>query len=304
MIRRTYLGLDIRPESLYAVALLRQGTGASLSGGRMIGLDRGILELSVREPNIADRARFIQAVREVLDPLAGKEDRIALALPDQIGRVLLTEVETAFKSRDEGVEVVKWQLKNSLPTEARNVQLDYQVLERTENGRYRLMVSLMVKSVLQQYEEALAEAGYNAALIDFHSVNLYNYYRSRLESGEDFILVGVEGNSFSLQYYHGRLPVFHRTKRIALEPGKVFQEVNLSCAGFRDSQPGFVRAPVYLHTDWPEREPLLEALRSAFERDVVLLDPRLDRMAKTPLNLAAGRDMEIVAAVGVTERLL
>ncbi len=304
VIRRTYLGLDIRPDGLYAVSLRRQGKGASLSAGRTLSLAEGILGSSVREPNIVNLKGFIEAVREVLDPLAGNEDRIALSLPDQVGRVLLPEVETAFKSKEEGIEVLKWQLKSSLPGEAKNIQMDYQVLEKTETGRYRLAVSLMVKSVLQQYEELLAEAGYNAALVDFHSFNLYNYYRSRLDSGEDCILVGVEGASLSLQYFQGRLPVFHRTKKIAIDPAKVFQEINLSFAGFRESQLGFQRVPVFLHTDWKPRDSLIEALTAAFEREAVLLDPRLDRMAAAPLNLSAGSELEIVAAVGVAERLL
>jgi len=229
VIRRNFLSLDICGGTLRGVALRRQGTRTVvLTGTRTTPLAEDIWTLSVRDANILDRPRFIAAVKATLDPLSGGEDRIALSLPDPIGRLLLTEVDSVFKSREEGIEVVKWQLKKSLPAEARDIQLDYQVLEKTEAGRYRLAVSVIVLSVLHQYEDVLAEASYHPVVVDFHSLNLYNYYRSRLDLGNDFILVGIDGGLLSLQFFQGKTPCFHRHKGfqgnqhvVCFDPGKL-----------------------------------------------------------------------------------
>jgi type IV pilus assembly protein PilM len=305
MIRRNFLSLDISDGLLRGVALRRQGTKTLvLSGARTAPLAETIWSASVREPNILDRPGFGAAVKAVLDPLSGGEDRISLSLPDPIGRFLLTEVDTAFKSRDEGIEVVKWLLKKSLPAEAKDVQLDYQVLEKTEAGRYRLAVSLILRRVLHQYEDVFAEAGYHAVIVDFHSLNIYNYYRSRLDLGDDFILVGVDGGLLGLQFFLGKIPCFHRHKWVSNDPQEIFNEINLSFAAVREHHPGYHRATVFLHTDWGERSVLMEALTAAFEREVILLDPKVERLVVKLGILGEINGQSLVAALGAAERLM
>lgn len=304
MIRRTYLGLDVRPGELRAVALRRRGRGSALQGGRVLPLAEGVLAPSAREPNIRDLRRFVDGLHEVLGPLAGREERVALSLPESAGRVVLTEVETAFKSKAEGVEILKWQLKGSLPFDPREMQLDYQVLEKGETGRYRLAVALMARQVLDQYEEVFAGAGYSPAVIDFHPLHLYNYYRPRLDLGDAFVLVGAEDGELSLQYFQEQVLAFHRVRGGAGEPTQVFRELSRALVGCRDQFSAFRRAAVFVHSDWPETAPLLEAVRAAFERDVVLLDPHLDRLASAPLDLPAPQARGLAAAVGAAERMM
>jgi type IV pilus assembly protein PilM len=304
VIRRTYLGLDIRARELRAVSLRRRGRGSSLTGGRVLSLADGVVTPSFRELNILDLRPFVEGLHEVLGPLAGPEDRISLCLPEPAGRVLLTEVETAFKSKEEGLEVLKWQLKSSLPLDPKDVQLDYQVLEKNDAGRYRLVVTFVARKVLEQYEEVLAEAGYNATVVDFPSLNLYNYYRPRLDLGENFVLAGIEGGSLSLQYFQSRLLCFHRTREVEASPAQVFRELNRSLVGCRENFTGFRRAAVFVHCDWRELEPVLEALRSVFEREVVMLDPHLERLATASLELPPWQGRSLAAAVGAAERLM
>jgi len=306
VIKRNFLSLDICCDELVAVALRRQRSSAvQLTGARTAPLAGDVWSLSVKEPNIRDRLRFVEAVKEVLDPLAGGEDRIVLSLPDPVGRLFFTETDTVFKSRREGIDVVKWQLKKSLPADARDVQLDYQVLGKAESGGWRLLVSAMVKSVLQQYEELLDQAGYHAVIVDFHSLNFYNYYRARINLGEDFILVGLDGGGLlGLYFFQGQTPYFHRHKRLNADSQAFFDEVNLSFAAIRESLPGFARAGVFLHTDWPDPSALLAALEGAFERGAVLLDPKIERFAAGTLPVGVVGNRRLVAAIGAAERLL
>ncbi|MEJ2200621.1 MAG: hypothetical protein P8X63_06370 [Desulfuromonadaceae bacterium] len=304
MIRRNFLGLDLSGGCLRGVVLRRQrNQAAMLCGAGSVSLAAG-WSPTLRTENILDRAGFIAAVKELLDPLAGGEDRLALSLPDSIGRFVLTEVDTLLKSREEEIEVIKWQLKKALPAEAKDVQLDFQVLEKSESGRYRLAVSLLLRPVLRQYEEVLAEAGYHAVIVDFHALNLYNFYRSRLDLGEDFVLVGVDGGLLGLQFFQNRIPCFHRHKRISHDPQEIFDEINLSFATLGARYPGYNRAAVFLHTDWTEVAGLLEALRAAFEREVLVLDGKVDRFALKPEALGGVNGQSLVAAVGAAERLM
>lgn len=305
MFRRTYPALDVTPGELRGVALHRKGKGVSLDDGRVFSLMQGELSLSLREPNIPEPRRFVEAIRKVLDPIAAGEKRIALSLPDSVGRVLLAETETAFKSKKEGVEILKWQLKNSLPGGPKDVQLDYQILKKSDTGRCTLAVALIANPVLHQYEELLSEAGYHAAVIDFHSLHVYNYYRPRLDLGEDFILIGVAGSALSIQFFQGRVLAFHRAREVQTSPVQVFQELSRSVVGCHENFPGFRRATLFLHSDWPDRQPLTDAVRSALEREEVApLEPHLERLTPASLHVKSGSLPSLVAAVGAAERLL
>ena len=250
MIRRTYLGLDIRAEELRAVSLRRKGRGSTLTGGRIISLAEGVVAPSFRELNILNLHAFMDALHEVLGPLAGREDRIALSLPEPAGKIILTEVETAFKTKEEGLEVLRWQFKSTLPFDPKDARLDYQILEKSDTGRQRLIVALTSEKVLEQYEELITEAGYNPTMVDFHSLNLYNYYQPRLDMGENFVLVGIEGGFLSFQFFQSRILVFHRAREVEATPDKVFREINLTLVGCREKYSGFRRATVFMHNDW------------------------------------------------------
>jgi type IV pilus assembly protein PilM len=304
VIVRNYLGLDLRSEQLRGVCLRRRGSKAVLHGHRCEPLAAGVVVPSVREPMLRDLQRFSETLRQTLGPLAGGEDRIALSLPEGSGRVQLAEVESPFKTREEGVEVLKWQLKGSFPLDPKEVHLDYQVLERRENGRLRLVVGFLAKAVLTQLEDVFAAAGFNPAVVDFHTLNVFNYYQGRQELGEDFVLVGFEGGAFSLQYFQNRLLSFHRSRDIDAQAEAVFQEVNRTLAGCRETHPGLARAPVFLHCVGDSCAGVQEALRSLFEREIALLEPHLERMMPVPLVFKPGQDRALAAAVGVAERLL
>lgn len=303
MFKKTYLGLDLNLHEMRAVALQRRRGDVRLRGARALPLADELFAFSAREPNVLASGRFVENLRELLAPLAGREEQLALSLPDRVGRILLTEVDTVFKSRSEGCDILKWKLKNSLPGDPNDIQLDYQLLEKDERGQTRVIVSLLNRAVLEQYESLIAEAGFNTAVIDFHSLNLYNYYRPRLDLGEDFVLVALEGETLSLQFFHDRQPFFCRTVEVAAEPSRIFHEVDRSVVRHRN-HPGFSRAAIHLHCDWESCDEMLGALKSVFDREVRLLEPRIDRMGLEPVHLPTSGERSLVAPVGVAERMI
>lgn len=304
LLSRNYLGLDIRRRSLGGVALRRAGKRTLLAGARLLPLAENQLQPGFRELNIQQLPEFVGQLRELMSPLAGKEERVALSLPDNVGRLLLHEVEAPFKTKAEGIDVLCWQLRHLLPEAPQEVRLDYQILSREESGRYRLAVSAISRRVLDQYQDALEMAGLHAVIIDFHACHLYNYYQGLLDLGDDFILVGIDGQSMTLQYFQNHQLALHRCREIDYDPQRVFQEINRSLAGSRETHPGLPRAKVFLHSDWDERDALLGALGGAFEKEIFLLDPKLAELAATPSAPTDRKLSSLVAAVGAAARMM
>lgn len=303
MFSKTYLGLDVRSNELRAVALRRKGRQSLLVGGRVLPVKTGLLTPRFRDPNILDRRGFVERLQDLFGGLGHLGDRVAVSLPGSVGRLLMTQVETPFKNKEEGVEILKWQLKDSLPVEASQVHLDYQIIERKENGSLRVLVAMMAKPILEQYEECLLEAGFHPALIDFHPLNLYAYYRNRIDLGDNFVLITLEDTGLSFQYFQHQILSYYRSRGRVGDTSQVFQEISRTMIACLDASPQVRRASIFLHTNWQGSESLIEALKSAVEHDVVLLDPHMERMSEAPLDLPSWQVRGLAAAVAVAERL-
>lgn len=304
MIYRTYIGLDLQSNVLRAVSMQRRGRSLTLTDGRVIGLEQGVLSPSFRRENILDTETFVAALREVLDPIAGTEERVSLALPERAGRILLTQVETPLVHKAEGVEILKWQLRDTLPADG-GLQLDYQIVDRDEAGRQHVVVSCINEEVLKQYEDCLNLAGYGAENIDFRCLCQVSYYYNRLGSDDDYVLILSEGQSLVIQVYQAGIPVYHRACDISSDIESIYRELSRVLSGERSRLGGLRRESIYLHSDQDNNDELLAVLKSLFERDsILLLDQELSRLSSPPLSIDKTQARSLITAVGAAERLV
>jgi type IV pilus assembly protein PilM len=300
---RFYVGVDVQPAGLFFAVLQRNRPHTRLVGLRFESLE-GVLEASSRKPNVHDARRFVEGLRRGIDALAGQEERIALSLPDRSGRIYLTDIDSPFKSYDEGVEVLKWRLKTNLPAPPAQVQLDYQLFDKREDGRQRCIVAALAKPVLEQYEDLVNEAGRHAVQIDFHSLNLYNYYRPRLDLGDEFVLVSLEERMLSIQYVLGHSLCYQRVRESRMSPERAFREINRTLVEAYASFPSMKRCAVFAHVDPALRAEIDQLLSSAFERDVKCLDPGLKRFSGEGRTGGLQPVGAVVAALGAAERMM
>ena len=305
MFRRNYLGLEICRGGLRAIAIQRRGAGATLVGGQTLNFSDGVLRATVHEPNVRKPEQFVTAVREVLVPLAKREKRIAVVLPDTTGHIYLLDVDTPFKSHAEGLDIVRWQLKDLLPPKFIYYSADYQVLGERESGGRKVLVSVVADTVLAQYEELLSQAGFAAGLVDFRALNLFNAYHARIELGSDFFLIGLDDDQLCMLGFENHQLDLYRTKTVVADPERIFQEINRSMVGYRRSHGSMLRTKVYLHSTWEQNDELLNALQAAFEREVELLPSPLQSMAGSQrLNIPSHDARSMAAALGIAERMI
>ena len=305
MLRRTYLGLEIRSQGLRAVAIQRHGSHIALTGGQVLSLEENVVHPGFKTLNVAQPEAFVAGLQKIMSPLARRENRIAVALPDRAGQLFLLDIETPFKSRNEGSEIIRWRLKDQLPDKARQVAIDFQVLEERESGQKKVLAAVIARDVLEQYESLFAQAGFAASVIDFHSLALYNAYRSKIDLGRDFILIGVDGCQLSLLVFINRVLTYYRSRHVVQEPQEIFREINRSLVNCRRDQPAFHRLPVHLHSDWQNREDLFAAVDSAFEQNIQwLVSPVSKLLNGHQVNFAREEASGMAAALGAAERMI
>jgi type IV pilus assembly protein PilM len=177
--------------------------------------------------------------------------RVSLSLPDSAGRVMLLDLETRFKSRQEGADIIRWKLKKNFPFDIENIYLDYQILSESETGGMLTLVSVITKQVVTQYEDLLLEAGLEPVFIDFSTFNLYRLYSQRLEISANSAFITYFAGSVSITAFHEGILAFYRSKEIPsekFEADRIFREISNSLLLYKNSHPGYIFDDVYCAT--------------------------------------------------------
>ncbi|MEZ4598976.1 MAG: hypothetical protein R2940_04220 [Syntrophotaleaceae bacterium] len=298
---RLYLGLDIGPERLRAVALRRTMKKQSLLvAARSVPLEQGVLRIELREPNVLRPEVFVPVVHEMVTSLGGQEERIAVTLGAGAGMLLPVEVEGALGNRGEGEELLKWQLKSRVPVDPAGIRLDYQILERTDSGRSRILAGIMDVKVLDQYEGLLTEAGFNPVAVQFHILSLFNFYRSRFDFGNDFLLLSIESGEIGMLYFQGGSLRFCRSRQQRPGSDRLIQELHRSMVTCHDQFPGSARAAVFLHGSDPRIQSLTPTISEIFGREAVVLKPHQEVAAEVKLEHCH----HLAAAIGAAESMM
>jgi type IV pilus assembly protein PilM len=286
------LGLEFSSEGL-SFALAAGGKSLRVTGGLSLPFTPSTLRLSRREPNVTDPQAFVSAVREAHLRLLTKERSVSVSLPDATGRVVLLDLEARFKNRDEGLEIIRWKLKKSLPFDISTVHLDYQTLAEKENGSVSLLVSLISRTVVTQYEDLLVQAGLEPKFIDFTSFNLYRLFSARLEMSENGAFVTFYRGAMTVMIFHAGVLCFYRTKEAAGDEQNLYREVNSSFLVYGDKFPGQTVNEVFCMAGASDAEAFRSLVAEASGLEPVLLD--LDRMVT--LDPAAGLDRTALHAL-------
>jgi type IV pilus assembly protein PilM len=201
----------------------------------------GIVRILHREPNITDPKVFVGTVREEHCKLLARTNLVAVSLPDAVGRVMIMDFDTRFKSREEGRDMIRWKLKKSLPFDAGDIHLDYQTLRERENGSLSVLIAVVARQVITQYEDLLLEAGVKPNRIDFNTFNLYRLAGRRIQPEESSLFVAFHRGVLSMLVFNDGIIDFYRAKEMGGEvpdPNRIFMEMNSSLLVYRDRNPG------------------------------------------------------------------
>lgn len=297
------LGLELTGDGL-RLALVAGGKTPRLDAGLTAQFAPGTLQLSRREPNVTNPQAFVAQVREAHLRLLTKEKTVSVSLPDATGRVVLLDLEARFKNREEGLDIIRWKLKKSLPFDISQVHLDYQTLAEKENGAVSLLVSLISRPVITQYEELLLAAGLEPKFLDFTSFNLYRLFEPRLDMSENGAFVTFYGGAMTVLIFYGGVLSFYRTKETVGEAQNLYREVNSSFLVYNDRHPGQAVTEVFCMAGAGEAEAFRALVAEASGLQPVLLD--LDRMVTLGSGLAMDRAAlhSLAGALGAALRSL
>ncbi|HEY4743260.1 MAG TPA: hypothetical protein VIH45_01255 [Desulfuromonadaceae bacterium] len=240
MFNRKSLGVEISPSGVTCALVGGTAAAPRLERVSCSALAPGCVRLSLREPNITDPPAFVAKLKDAYNTLLYPGSRLSLTLPDAVGRILLLDVEGRFKSRDEALDIIRWKLKKQMPFDLADSHLDYQQVRVRPNGDMSLLVALVSRTVIGQYEALLVETGLAPARIDFNIFNLCRTFEQRLTQLDEGALVAFYNGMLGIMVFADGVPEFIRIKDLsgcAPTDNRVCLEINSSFLVHRERFP-------------------------------------------------------------------
>ncbi len=305
---RNAVGMEITQHGVRMTVIGGKKSRPKLLAQEVAEFPAGTIRLVHREPNVVEPALFVRQVKEAYLKLLQRSGLVSVSLPDACGRVTLLDLETRFKSRDEGSDIIRWKLKKSLPFDINDMHFDYQVLREKESGEISVLVAIIARPVVSQYEELLVEAGLQPNRIDFTSFNLYRFFSPRVAMSESCLFVACHENVLSILIFHGGILEFYRAKDLPssdLDMNRVFMETNSSLLFYRDKNPGREFREAFCFATSGDGELLRTVITEACGVEPFMLSP--DTFVDSPGSSVVGSGAALAplaAALGAATRNL
>jgi Tfp pilus assembly PilM family ATPase len=165
---------------------------------------------------------------------SGNWQKVSLLLPDAWFRMNIVDLPNLPQKESETIDVVRWNLKRTLPIPPDELRVSYSVLSRSERGG-RVLVLSALDATLSAIEAAFAKASFEVILIEPVGLNLWNAIAVReAETNADRLFVYVRDTDFTTAVFRGAQPLFIRSRNLGLDR-TIDQELRLSATYLRDS---------------------------------------------------------------------
>jgi Tfp pilus assembly PilM family ATPase len=224
--------LQIDPHQVTAVAVAGQGGRLVVASHASEPVAPGVVTAAINAPNVHDAPALAAAVRAALERLSPRPKRVALVLPDSIGKVSLVRFEKVPAKAHELDQLIRWQVRKAAPFKAEDAQIAWVPGVALPGGGREYIVTMIRHDIVESYERACEAAGAYAGLVDLASLNLVNAALaslgrrtsggeasggagSRASSSGDWLLVHVTADDGTLAVVRGEDLIFYRHRAAA-----------------------------------------------------------------------------------------
>lgn len=208
-------------------------------------LPAGAVTPSLLAPNMPDVGAVGQVIKRLASQTGGGRRRVALVLPDAVAKVSLIRLEQVPARETELVEIIRWQLRKSLPFPVEQAVVSI-ADQGTASTAGEFLVAAARADVVQQYEQACAMGDLEVGLIDLESLSLL--HRASHESGVpdgDWFFVRVDQRDVTLMLGRGPAVAFHRHRADEAE-GSVADLIHQTAMFYEDRFKGSGFSRVWL----------------------------------------------------------
>lgn len=176
-------------------------------------LPAGAVTPSLTGTNISDVRAVGGTIHHAMTRLGGRVTRAALVIPDTVAKVSLIRFEKVPASRDDLMELVRWQVRKAAPFPMDQAVLSYSPSTPLSDGGQEFVVTVARGDLILQYEEACAHAGVHTGLVDIATFSIINgVLAGPTAPAGDWLLVHASEGYTTLAVLRGGEVIFFRNR--------------------------------------------------------------------------------------------
>jgi type IV pilus assembly protein PilM len=264
---------------------------ASLESASAQMLPAGALAPGLQQANLATRQPIVDALRDSLGIVSGRSRDVVLVIPDATTRIMLLDFDTLPDKLEDAEGVVRFRLKKSLPFDVDQSAVSFD-RQTVENG-LRVIAAVTPRTVIEEYESAVREAGYNPGTVIPSMIAALG----AVDATQPSMVIKVESGITSFAIVdHNQLLLYRALENggAAVTGESLIDDVNTSLVYFED------RYNVSVDRLLVSGVQSGEALQAAFEDRSV----KVEELVSTSLAGAAASNVSRSALAGVAGALV
>jgi type IV pilus assembly protein PilM len=204
---KTIVGLDIGSSSVKAVELAVKPKGIEL---HHLGVAPVPPEAIVQGAFLNSGA-ITDAIRQALDEGKIKSKSVATAVSGH--SVIVKKISLPAMSREELEESIRWEAEQYIPFDINEVNLDFQILESSEDeGQMDVLLVAAKKDLIDDYVQVITDSGLQPVVLDVCAFAVQNAFTANHNIGPDEVvaLVNVGSQVVNINIVAGGVPAFTR----------------------------------------------------------------------------------------------
>lgn len=169
--------IEIAPEAVSIAVVGGRGQNAVVQGYAVEPMPSGAVVPSLTTVNMPDRDVVVRALRAACDSVGVRPRRVALVVPDLVGKVSLVRFDQTPTRRDDLDQLIRWQMRKSTPFPIEDACVTYSPGTRGTEGNEFVVVAAR-REIIREYESVCEEAGIEAGLVDLATFGVVNLFLS------------------------------------------------------------------------------------------------------------------------------
>ncbi len=226
---RPRLACEITAGSVIAA---RADDGRALDVYTARTLPTGTLAPNLTVANVADGNALRQTLADALATVGGRSRDVTAVLPDAAARVVLLDFDTLPEKRQDADAVVRFRLKKSLPFDVDKAAVAFE--SAPAEGGVRVVAAVTLASVLQEYEAAFRDVGYQPGVV----MPAMLAALGPLDTAAPILVIKVDATTTGVAIVEGGQLLLVRTLENAsagIDPQRLAEEVYPSLVFFQDT---------------------------------------------------------------------
>jgi type IV pilus assembly protein PilM len=263
-------------------------------------------------PSIAKAAgsqgSLAATIRSLFEATGTRPGRVSLILPDNLAKISIVTLPERPPSRKQLLEVLRFKLRRAVPFRMEEATLAYQILPGGTSEGVDVLVAVMLRSVVEQYEQPILAAGARPGLVELATSSVFNLLRKRMASsangGSDVALLNCSGSYFTLVIARQGRPVFFRCKsytpraEAAAGNGMIAREVASSLSYYEEKLQGTGIATTYVRSTTRPLDEVREILAKVGLERTEVVEPAGLVEPRAGISLASELGQRLAPALG------